>query len=939
MRPRFSRLMPVAAALALAACNSSMPSKPGPPTSLDGMAVIQAKGKRTVLGSDDALAKKSEETPPLPVAFDYDFRMDSTEITQARYQALTGLNPVAEASGRGADFPISNVTYYDAVLFCNARSKAAGLDTLYAYSGARMNAAGSAVLLEGLAIDYERDGFRLPTEAEWEFAARAGSETAFAWGPGFDSVEAGKAAWHAGNSGGRAHPVGRLAANAFGLRDMLGNVMEWVNDWKQPYVAGPIRDFLGNRDPGIIQERSVKGGSYAYDGRYLRFASRSANYPTLGGAAVEYIGFRCVRGPIHGGRYIAGGEAHGATPAVLVEAAKGPACFGHDQVKLAFINTTSATRTLCYIDYSESPIVVREFLDDSLVFHPAISPDGRWVAYGDREEGDARPGTVSVRLLKPGSPIVRLAVPSAAIPRWRVAEAETLLYYAATARDNTDPAWQGEGTFAVTMRGGAPFGEPRPVASRGGYHDGWSQDGARLYTGFRNLKMNVLARDSAVVLFTGPRNGKTAGDTSQVCNVSIEPGASGVPDALLLDFGYQGRSSVVGRSYGLHEVLFRLNTENGEVRRWYGAPKGFAAWQDVEWSNHPGFAVASGEDMNLGYPAVLAANLGDSSTTVLARGENLRQPCLWLKPGAVVPSREDKAIDDSLGRYNVLPKDFSQEMFANKMRAFWLQRHAGEVVGVGTSHLAFGMRPAAFSHFRAVNLGTAGAPVGVNSGVLRNYVLPHYDHLRAVVFDVLLGNLFFPFDVTPVWNDALGHAYDRHHGYWKTAVPAVMDSVMRFGRIEATAGEYDSLGGGGYFIFPGTGWGADPPPNFVQGSGALPDPLAEASLTALEALAREVADRGVLFVMVVFPESPNYLHTPYYAKHGPARADGRTLVTGIERFCAQIPNCRLYDANLEGSHDYAPTDFSDEDHLNAAGAGKLSHRLDSLIFQALDQNR
>jgi hypothetical protein len=318
---------------------------------------------------------------------------------------------------------------------------------------------------------------------------------------------------------------------------------------------------------------------------------------------------------------------------------------------------------------------------------------------------------------------------------------------------------------------------------------------------------------------------------------------------------------------------------------------------------------------------------------VLATGTSLRQPGLWVKPG--VSPIWDAGVRDSLGRYNEPPADFSQEMFANKMRTFWLQRNQSSVIGVGTSHLAFGMQSQAFTHFHAINLGTAGAPVGVNINFLRQLVIPHSPRLKAVVFDILLGNLFGSFNENPVWHTALGHAYDRDHGFWVPTVPAHFDSIMRHERVEPSVGRYDSLGSGGHQMFPSIGWGADPPVNYLQGSGSLTDPSLLENLNTLMSLSYDVSDRGIFFLMVLFPESPKYLNTPYYAKHGPSRAAGRTLVDTIRVLCGRIPRCRFYDANLDGKHDFDSTDFSDEDHLNPMGADKLSRRLDSVIFDAV----
>jgi uncharacterized protein (TIGR02171 family) len=924
-----SGLLPALAACVWQGCwpDISSPS-PKPP---DGMASVSSGNRSTVLGSEDAYAKKDEETPRLTAAFGYDFFIDKTEVTQADYESRMGRNPAKAELGLGVNLPVYNVTWYDALLYCNARSKSQGMDTVYAYSERQQDAGGRTFFLAGLQIRYEVRGYRLPTEAEWEFAARGGVSSAFPWGEAPDSAAATKVAWHTANAEGKVHPVRQLKANGYGLHDMLGNVMEWVNDWKAPYAPVTVRNFLGSREPGLIAERGVKGGAFNYDFRYLRFSGRSANYPTLGSAATEYIGFRCVLGPVSGGRYLAGGEAYLATPAVIPEPSAAKKLFGHNRVKLVFVNATSSTRTLAYIDFSESPVIVHEFLDDSTVFTPVISPDGQWVAYSNVEEGGTGTGTVKIRRLAPGAVAQALPASSAVIPRWWVhpASSDTFLVYATSARDNTEPAWASDQTFRQRIAGGAAVGSP-VLVSAGGYHDGYSSDGKYLATGYRRLRFRNAAAGERI-LFTGPLNGKPAGDTSQVCNVSLHPDFAAFPQMLLLDFGHSAAGSVVGRPYGLHEILFRIDSA-GNVTRWYEAPTGFTAWQDVEWSNHPDYAVGVGEDASRGYPAVVGTYLKNSLTAVLARGSTLREPGLWIRPGAPLSSGE--GVADSMGQYDTPLRGADQSEYAVKMRLLWLKRDSAEVVFLGSSHVKSGIAPERFTHFQSLNLGYSGAGLQGAGEMLIHYVLPHYPRLRAVLFEVVPG-WYFDYEGDFTWGsnmkESRGYAYDRAHDFWPTSVPPAIDSVM----LEKTFNLQQFFDGrGGNFNATGN-WGAVPPPVYKRGSGVLPAPFVEENLEKLRHLALSADSQGILFVMALFPQSPGYKSTSYYGKSGPTWEAGRSIVASMKQICSQIARCRFYDANLEGDHDYDSTMAVNEDHLSTAGALVLSRRLDSALVRWL----
>ena len=136
--------------------------------------------------------------------------------------------------------------------------------------------------------------YRLPTEAEWEYAARAGSTTAYSFGD--DDGQLDDYAWYGKNAGNTTHPVGQKLPNAWGLYDMHGNVWEWVQDWYGRYPAGSGGSAEATVDPtGPAQgaNRVLRGGSWIYDGRYARATQRLASAPR---DRDGNLGFRLARG-------------------------------------------------------------------------------------------------------------------------------------------------------------------------------------------------------------------------------------------------------------------------------------------------------------------------------------------------------------------------------------------------------------------------------------------------------------------------------------------------------------------------------------------------------------------------------------------------------------------------------------------------------------------
>jgi formylglycine-generating enzyme required for sulfatase activity len=213
-----------------------------------------------------------DEQPVHTVTLDYSFQMSATEITQAQYEEAMGTNPSFFTGDNNR--PVEQVSWYDAVTFCNRLSEAAGLEPCYD--------------LSTWECDFSKNGYRLPTEAEWEYACRAGTTTNYNTGDSESDLD--RAGWYDVNSGGTTHPVGQKDPNAWGLYDMHGNVWERCNDWYGVYSSESQTNPTGPESGSI---RVARGGSALNIADFSRSAYRS-NY-----AGPDYTssvsGFRVVR--------------------------------------------------------------------------------------------------------------------------------------------------------------------------------------------------------------------------------------------------------------------------------------------------------------------------------------------------------------------------------------------------------------------------------------------------------------------------------------------------------------------------------------------------------------------------------------------------------------------------------------------------------------------
>ena len=207
-----------------------------------------------VMGSEDG---DSDERPETRVTLTRSFWLGTSEVTQGQYETVMGQNPSAYP---GANRPVERISWEDAIEFCHRLTE-------------RERQAGR--LPEGYV-------FTLPTEAQWEYACRAGTNDPYA-GNG-DLVSQG---WYVGNSGGQTHPVAQKQANGWGLYDMLGNVWEWCLDWYGGnHPGGSVTDYSGSQ---LSSTHVIRGGGWNSDSHFCRSSYRNGLEP---GFRFDYLGFR-----------------------------------------------------------------------------------------------------------------------------------------------------------------------------------------------------------------------------------------------------------------------------------------------------------------------------------------------------------------------------------------------------------------------------------------------------------------------------------------------------------------------------------------------------------------------------------------------------------------------------------------------------------------------
>jgi formylglycine-generating enzyme required for sulfatase activity len=243
-------------------------------------------GGTFTMGSPESELGRDTDEGEHEVTLTRSFWMMVTEITQGQFEKAMEYNP-SSFSSCGPTCPVEQVNWYEFAAYANALSRAEGLEECYYCTGSvpDVTCEQDGRFFGAATSIYDCAGYRLPTEAEWEYAARGGTTTA-TYNGDLTTTDCtlssilDPAGWYCGNASSRTHPVGEKLANAYGLHDMLGNVWEWCHDWYGAYPGGAETDPTG---PPSGSYRVLRGGSWNLNARSARAAIRKFSSPGIRG--------------------------------------------------------------------------------------------------------------------------------------------------------------------------------------------------------------------------------------------------------------------------------------------------------------------------------------------------------------------------------------------------------------------------------------------------------------------------------------------------------------------------------------------------------------------------------------------------------------------------------------------------------------------------------
>ena len=888
--------------LTVIACSSDKVSSPqeslSPSITNDekhaGMALVQSSNKSITLGSK------------LKVDFTYDYSIDKHEVTCGDFAKFFKNTKCSDAS-----LPITDVTFFDAVLFANAKSKSENLDTVYTYTAATMEEDGHCSNLTGFTFHADVDAYRLPTEAEWTLAATQN------WNP--------KESWNADNSDFELHkPCTAKEADksGTGFCDFAGNAMEWVNDWMGALAEATVTNYAGAPDGGSLGERILKGGSYRNSVDEMTIDRRIDVYTITSSTKANYVGFRLAFGKIPDATWMdSKGEVTNSPVNILTSSTVLKKSTSTYHNKLVFRNNESGK--LVFINFTNGTPRAKEIADTLQAYHPTISPDGHYIAYSTKYEGNSGVSGLYVRALDDeDSPAIKLNEKSAAIPRWSVNGADTsIIYITSTEINENEASWKKGSTWSVPFKNGE-FGKPTKLFD-GTFNGGVSSDNKLAVSGATRLRANVNGKN------------KIWYNEEQACNVSF---SNLTKQTLFLDFSGKTGREFAGYRYPTHKQIL-IADSTGKLIKMISAPDGYT-FDHTEWiQNSENLAVASLTDVDGAHTKIVLVNTKDSSITELAGGADLWHPDLWT---GKIQNYETKLDVDSAGMYELNSRftgDLSTTMTRYDLEMLYQYRDVANILISGSSRPWQGVNPIILNSSNsknfAINIANTAVDLAVARKLMLNYGYNILPNLKVAVVSLDLDILFWRYYMYPdYWNYIYryspGFIYDEDHDFWSEGYPEGLYELTRdsYGENpETRAAEQEMLG---FRAHPQGGWQGSP----IYVDSTLLDAIDNQDdmlLEQVEDFIKEAEEKGIYLVAIIFPQSPDYRMTGSLGRYGLRRSVAIKMIEKLHKFEKTYPHFKLMDENKMGDHDYGDEDAMNCDHLSHAGANKLTERLDSLL--------